>query len=129
MARHKLKPNLDLDKEMEELVNEVCEYFGEAYDDRYNYEHKSVRDIAKLFNVSPAKIRKILITAGKYSTEISRTVNELYNNGKSKEEIAEILNMTRASVYSYLPYKKHMYNMPVKSVGADRTAKWRKRNK
>ena len=73
------------------------------------------------------KARKILITAKYYSIEQSRLVNELYEQNMSVFEIMQQTGLSRASVQSYLPYSKTIYNLEQKSVGADRQERWRKK--
>lgn len=89
----------------------------------------SLRQVAKEFNITVFKARKILITANHYSIEQSRTVNKLYNNGYSVEEIMGSTGLSRSSVQSYLPYKKSIYKLENKSVGADRMERWRQKQR
>lgn len=96
-------------------------YFGTVYDDRLpeDDDHPSLRDAAKYFNMTILKVRKMLITAGVYSTNLSRKVQRLSKSGKRVNKIMEITGLSRASVYSYLTYTKIIYNMSELSVGAD----------
>lgn len=130
MSRHKIKPDLDLEKNQEELIQAVAEYYGEPYDDRRGqaYDHVSLRAISKKFKISTMKARKMLITAGIYSIAQSRLVQELHSQGLSQEEISERTGLSRASITSYLPYSKRVYNMKEKSVNADRVERWRNRH-
>lgn len=131
MARHKLKPNYNNRKNMEQVIQDIVEYYGEPYDDRlsYSYDHVSLRQVAKKFDVTVLKVRKILITSGYYSIEQSRRVNALHSNGMKVDEIMLETGLSRASVQSYLPYTKTIYNMVEKSVGAERMERWRKKVK
>ena len=58
----------------------------------------------------PMKMRKLLITAGVYSTDISRIIGELHAEGKSASEIQAITGLKKSSINGYLPYSKIMYN-------------------
>ncbi len=129
MARHRLKPDYDKKTTMYQLIKEVVEFYGEPYDDRHSceYDHVSLRMVANKFNITVLKARKILITADYYSIEQSRKVHELYYKGIRVEAIMAETGLSRASVQSYLPYTKTIYNMEQKSVGADRMERWRKR--
>lgn len=130
MARHKIKPNLDIQKEMNDLINEISEYFGDPYDDRDDYydpNHRSLRDVSKKFNISVVKARKILITAGKYSTKESRRVQDLYNKGLSIEEICNTIGIARSNVNTYIPYKKIIYNLDNATVNADKQRRYREK--
>lgn len=52
---------------------------------------------------------------------------ELSKRGKSVLEIQKITGLSRASVHSYLPYSKIVYNAEEMSVNADRIKLYRKR--
>lgn len=116
--RQKLKPDYDPEAIRSDLIDTVC----------YSYSSgQSIRTVAKTLELSPMKVRKILITAGAYSTELSTEIGELFKDGKNVGEIAEMLNMTPANVNSYLPYERIIYNMEEKSVNADRQQRYRDR--
>jgi hypothetical protein len=131
MARHKLKPNLNIEEDMANLIERVAKYYGDPYDDRYGctYDHVSLRQVAKEFNITVLKARKILITANRYSIRQSREVIGLYEQGESIDEIMSATGLSKSSVISYLPYQKVIYNMKNKSVGADRIERWRKKER
>ena len=113
--RKKLKPDLDLEEVQTDLIETVC----------LNYKNGvSVRALAKSMELSPMKTRKILITGGVYSTDLSTEIGELYKDGKTVSEIAALLNTTPANVNSYLPYERIVYNMDEKSAEADRQARF-----
>ena len=118
--RPKLKPNYDSEKIKAELIKSVCEEYASGC---------SLRAVAKSFGISAVKVRKILITAGVYSNDLVRQIGSLHKEGKSIAEIAALLKMTKANVNSYLPYENMIYNMPERSVAADRQARYRKRKK
>lgn len=114
--RSKLKPNFDPEKIKTELINEVCESYETSI---------SLRAVAKSFGISAMKVRKILITGGAYSNDLTEQIGKLHRDSKTVAEIAAMLNMTRANVNSYLPYEGVIYNMPERSVAADRQARYR----
>ena len=116
--RQKLKPDYDSESIQSDLIETVCFLYSSG---------KSVRAVGKEMDISPMKVRKILITANAYSTDLSTEIGELYHDGKTVGEIAEMLNMTPANVNSYLPYERIIYNMDEKSVGADRQQRYRDR--
>lgn len=118
--RKKLKPDQDLESIQSDLIGTVC----------FNYQKGvSVRALAKKFELSPMKTRKILITGGVYSTDLSTEISEMYQDGKTVGEIAELLSTTPANVNSYLPYERIIYNMEEKSVEADRQQRYRDRKR
>ena len=60
--RKKLKPDFDPNEVQSDLIETVCS----------NYKNGvSVRALAKQMEMSPMKTRKILITGGVYSTDLS----------------------------------------------------------
>ena len=118
--RQKLKPGQDLEEVQSDLIETVCFLYSSG---------KSIRAVAKEMEMSPMKVRKILITGGVYSTELSTEIGELYRDGKTVSEIAELLNTSNANVNSYLPYERIVYNMEEKSAEADRQQKYRDRKK
>ncbi len=83
--------------------------------------------MAHNFDISPMKMRKLLITVGVYSNKISERIAQLKEKGYSSEEIQRITGLSRSSVNGYLPYTKVIYNNTECSVGADRVKLLRKR--
>jgi len=129
MSRQQKKPDYDSEKIMKEYMNALIDAFGTPYDDREVAEpdHASLNEVAAEFGITAMKARKLLITAGVYSTEISREIQNLYASGKKIPEIQSILGLSRASVHSYLPYTKGSYNMTDLSTNAERTKLYRER--
>lgn len=78
-------------------------------------------------NITLLKLRKLLITAGIFTSDICTEVNKLHEQGKSVSEIMEITGLSRASVHSYLPYSKGIYNAAELSVNAERYRIYRNR--
>lgn len=63
-----------------------------AYNDStYPTEHPPLREIADEFELNPIKVRKLLITAGVYHSDIADSVLKMYNEKKS---VAEIMTLT-----------------------------------
>ena len=120
MARQKNKPDLDLDAIQEEIIDKVVKNYEET---------KNIRETSRQLGFSQQKVRKILITAGVFKSDMSQRVSKLYRQGRSVKEMAQLLNTSMANVYSYLPYYTVIYNMDEKSVGADRQARYRERKK
>lgn len=118
--RKKLKPELNIDAIQGDLI---CLAVNE-----YN-RSENVRAVAKTIGISPMKVRKLLITAGAYKTELSEEIASLYAEGISINDIAVLLNMSFASVSSYLPYNHAAYKLPDRSVNADSAARARSRKK
>lgn len=131
MSRHKLKPNFDAGKNIYEQINKVSEFFGDAYDDREDWDpgHVTLTETAKAFNTTILRVRKMLITAEKYSIAQSREVQRYAADNLNISEIMQKTGLSRSSVHSYLPYSKGVYKLAEKSVGADRIERWRKHHK
>ena len=104
-GRPKKKPNYDRDKEIEAFQAKAVELFGEPYDDRIERpeDAPSIRDVANAMNTTPLRVRKMLVTAGVYSTKLSRKVQSLYEEGYSIQQIMDETGLKRASVHAYLP--------------------------
>lgn len=117
--KQKLKPNLDLESIQQSVIDDVVR--------QYNNGSVSLRTLARSTGFSMTKVRKILITAGVYSTETSSAVGAAYKDGLSVEDIARSLNMSVSNVYLYLPYQTVLYNLDERSVKADRQARYRER--
>lgn len=100
------------------MIDALCEAYEAG---------SSLRAVAKSIGISAMKVRKILITGGAYTNDLVRQIGELRHEGKSVDEIAALLKMTRANANSYLPYEWVIYNMEERSVAADRQARYRKR--
>lgn len=108
------------------MKNSVQEEFIEKCVEEYN-DASSMREAAKNLGISVMKLRKILITAGVYSTVLSKEIAALYNEGEEIESICKIECMSRACVYSYLPYQNIVYNLPEKSREAKKQKRYRER--
>ena len=70
-----------------------------------------------------------MITAGVYSTALSRQVTELHIGGTKVTQIMKITGLSRASVHSYLPYTKIPYKLKELSSNAERIRLYRERKK
>lgn len=88
-------------------------------------ESDSLRMLAAEMNITLLKLRKLLITAGIFTSDICAEVNELYQAGKKIPEIMELTGLSRASVHSYLPYTKGIYNAEEISLNAERCRAYR----
>lgn len=133
-GKPKKKPDYNRDGITEELLAAVVDAY-EDLDECGN--HPSLQVIVDELDcgLNPIKIRKLLITAGEvqgrkiYESAITGEVLRLWQNGKTVEEIMSTLELSRASVNSYLPYTKIIYKMKESSVGADREKLYRERKK
>ena len=100
-------------------------------------EECSLRSIADALTLNPIKVRKLLITAGVYESEVAEKVQDTFEEYRKtqsyKEAIlstANTLQLSKASVTSYLPYQKGVYfpstaDKEKISVGAERRRRYR----
>ena len=143
-----LKSNYDSEAVQASLVEAVCSYFGRIFDDNEQRKHLMLRghrpgdavwnnimkgyptinETAAHFDITPGKVRKLLITGGCYNTSLYKTVSRLKEEGKSGEEIGEALNLKPGTVRTYFPYERVIYNLEERSVNADRLQRFKKRH-
>ena len=122
-GRKKLKPEYDGGKNLKEQMDAAVA----LYDSKM-----SLQAIADALNLNPIKVRKLLITAGVYESEVAEKVQDTFEKYREtqsyKEAIlstANTLQLSKASVTSYLPYQKGVYfpstaDKEKISVGAER---------
>lgn len=96
---------------------------------RLNEQGLSVAGIARRLKISEQKARKILITAGAWSSPLSLKIAKMREGGKSIGEISESLGITRNAVLSYTPYDRGMQNAEYPTVNALRIRKCRRNKK
>lgn len=120
MGRPRKKPEYDAEKIMKEYLAVVSDaYIGNG--------QVSLRSVADEFEITILKARKLLITAGVYTSDTMEEIMDLKELGKTIPEIMELTGLSRASVHSYLPYKKGIYNAEELSLNAARLRRYRKR--
>ena len=128
----KRKPEYNSSSTMQQLLKDVCDFYGAPVDDRKEeaLDHVSLHDVADAFDMTVMKARKLLITGEKYSTALSRRVQELYSKGMTVSQITEETGLKKSSINSYLPYAHIIYNLPDISIKAERQKQYRvkKRN-
>ena len=126
-GRKKLKPEYDAGKNLKEQMESAVAL--------YNSE-MSLQVIGAELGLNPIKVRKLLITAGVYESDVTEkvqnTFEEYRETQKYKEAIlltAKDLQLSKASVTSYLPYQKGVYFPSTEkekiSVGAERQRRYR----
>ena len=127
-GRKKLKPEYDAGRNLKEQMDVAVALYEEDC---------SLRSIADALTLNPIKVRKLLITAGVYESDVAEKVQDTFEEYREtqnyKEAIrstANILNLSKASVTSYLPYQKGVYFPSTAekekiSVGAERQRRYR----
>ena len=98
MPRPKKKPNYNPQQIMQEFMDAIADAFG-SYDDRSDDTVPGLNAVAAEFGITPLKARKLLITAGVYSTALSRRIAELHSNGAKIEQMMVIRNFKESEQY------------------------------
>ena len=127
-GRKKLKPEYDAVKNLKEQMERAVALYREDC---------SLQSIADTLTLNPIKVRKLLITAGVYESEVAEKVQDTFAEYRETQDYktsilstAKALNLSKASVTSYLPYKKGVYFPSTAekekiSVGAERQRRYR----
>lgn len=127
-GRKKLKPEYNAGKNLKEQMDAAVILYKDGM---------TLQAIADALSLNPIKVRKLLITAGVYESDIAKMVQCTFNNYKETQaykdavfSTASVLKLSKASVTSYLPYEKGVYfskETPVEkiSVGAERQRRYR----
>ena len=123
-----MKPEYDAGKNLkEQMESAVALYDSEM----------SLQAIADALNLNPIKVRKLLITAGVYESEVAQKVQDTFEGYREIQDYktsilstANALQRSKASVTSYLPYQKGVYfpstaSKEKISVGAERQRRYR----
>ena len=126
-GRKKLKPEYDAGKNLkEQMESAVALYDSEM----------SLQAIADEMGLNPIKVRKLLITASVYESEVTEKVQDTFEEYRETQDYktsilstANTLQLSKASVTSYLPYQKGVYFPNTEkdkiSVGAERQRRYR----
>ena len=127
-GRKKLKPEYDAGKNLkEQMESAVALYDSEM----------SLQAIGDELGLNPIKVRKLLITAGVYESEVAEKVQATFQEYCETQDYktsilstANTLKLSKASVTSYLPYRKGVYFTSTAekgkiSVGAERQRRYR----
>ena len=78
--------------------------------------------------VSEYRIRKVLTAKGIVLNDTHQTILDLHEQGKSLEQIAEQVGLSKSVVQSYLPPKRPLYRVN-QSKNALHIAEWRAKKK
>ena len=113
----------------EQLMNELLDNLIQVWTGEIEPELKAVS--AEL-EMSPAKVRKLLITAGErdhttyFSSPISSSILALHRAGAGVKEIQREIGLSYSSIQGYLPHK-HVYNLDTISAENERIRLYRVR--
>ena len=122
-----MKPEYDAGKNLKEQMESAVALYEEDC---------SLQSIADALALNPIKVRKLLITAGVYESEVAEKVQDTFEEYRETQDYktsilstANTLDLSKASVTSYLPYQKGVYFPSTEkekiSVGAERQRRYR----
>ena len=127
-GRKKLKPEFDAGKNLKEQMDAAVALYD---------SEMSLQAIGDELGLNPIKVRKLLITAGVYESDVVEKVQDTFEEYRETQDYktsilstAHTLNLSKASVTSYLPYQKGVYfpstaDKEKISVGAERQRRYR----
>ena len=122
-----MKPEYDAGKNLKEQMESAVELYD---------SEMSLQSIADALNLNPIKVRKLLITAGGYESDVAEKVKNTFEEYRETRDYktsilttSSTLQLSKASVTSYLPYQKGVYFPSTEkekiSVGAERQRRYR----
>ena len=122
-----MKPEYDAGKNLKEQMERAVALYD---------SEMSLQTIGDALNLNPIKVRKLLITAGVYESEVAEKVKDTFEKYRETQDYktsilstAMALNLSKASFTSYLPYQKGVYFTSTEkdkiSVGAERQRRYR----
>ena len=103
------------------VLQELLDTVDEVYQ-----EKKEIKAAALELNLAPLKVKKLLITSGQLKYPETEQILNLKQEGKTSEEIQEVMGLSRASINSYLPYSKIPYKGEM-SQNAERVRLYKER--
>lgn len=127
-GRKRKRPDYDAGRNLEELMDAAAELYDAG---------QSLQAIADELALNPIKVRKLLITAEVYESEIAEEVRATFEAYRARQDYRAAVQATAAelrlsipSVNSYLPYEKGVYFAATDSVekisaGAERQRRYR----
>lgn len=111
-GRPPAKPNYNADDILQNTMQTVVAEYTRIRGGK----RPSLSTIAEETGLNPIKVRKLLITAGVYQSDVAeqvQTVFKAYNKTKPYKDAllatAAEMHLSRATVTSYLPYEKVVY--------------------
>ena len=127
-GRKRKRPDYDAGRNLQELMDAAVDLYDAG---------QSLQAIADELGLNPIKVRKLLITAEVYESEIAEEVRATFEAYRARRDYraavqatAEELRLSIPSVNSYLPYEKGVYFAATDSVekisaGAERQRRYR----
>ena len=117
--------------ELQRLMNELLDEVVGLWESE---DEPELKEIAEAIELSPAKLRKLLITVSirdnetYFSSPTADAVLRMSREGKSVAEIQETLGLSYTSVQGYLPHKS-VYGLDTMSAECERIRVFRTRRR
>lgn len=110
-GRKPSKPDFNAQEILRQQMEQAVQLYGPGP------RHPSLQKIADELALNPIKVRKLLITAGVYESDIATRVNQRFaayqQEGASRKDAIALtgrdMRLSTVSVSSYLPYNKGLY--------------------
>lgn len=106
-VRKLAKPEYSAEKNLTDLMDATVALYK---------NNMSLQAIAEDLSLNPIKVRKLLITAGVYQSDIADAVQQTFQSFRTTQDYKTAvsstmiaLHLSRPSVTSYLPYEKGVY--------------------
>ena len=126
-GRKKLKPEHSAEKNLKEQMDAAVALYD---------SEMSLQAIGEELGLNPIKVRKLLITARVYESDMVEKVQATFEEYRETQDYktsilstSSTLQLSKASVTSYLPYQKGVYYPSTEkekiSVGAERQRRYR----
>lgn len=90
-------------------------------------KRQSMRETARVLEISQSAVRKCLITHGLLETQLTRDIALLEKAGKTRAEIAAALKISTSCVDANTPYVRGTYLNPSKTKNAEAIRRCRAR--
>lgn len=129
MGRKQKHP--DHAQQAQRLMNELLDSVVEMWTTE---EEPELKAVAEEVEISPAKLRKLLVTAGErdhtpyYSSPTADQIISLHHSGVAVKDIMERTGLSYTSVQGYLPHKS-VYGLDTMSAECERIRLYRRRKR
>ena len=123
-----MKPEYDAGKNLKEQLDAAVALYD---------SEMSLQAVGEELGLNPIKVRKLLITSGVYESDVAEKVQDTFEEYRETQDYktallstVAALDLSKASVTSYLPYQKGVYfpstaSKEKISVGAERQRRYR----
>ena len=112
------KKDYDPETLMKELVDTVAEVYNNT---------NEIKATAIELALPPQKVKKLLITGKVISYPETEQILSLQRQGRTMEEIENIMGLSYSTINTYLPYSKVIYKLSEISQNAERVRRYKAR--